>query len=443
MSRQVIPFNLADAFQAARFAQEQSIARQRQEEGALRIQQMEQAINQARDAEDRARLLPEAFQAVEERGDAGLLNALDPDYAIRQRMALDQAKTLGQQRKARREEIGVEKDELDVQNAQADVQLRNARIIENGARVALRNAGALPAVRQQIQQLTGFTLPEDPRELETVVAQAQSFSAESPEISGKMRVFREAQQNPEFAVELRRQEEQRLKEKRAGRTTVNVDARERSELTGGTKTDLQKQSIELRRTQRLLNQINEFNPERFLTLSGRTGTGVGKLMAGVSPEFLRGAAESVGLQGDDAVNFVSDARKFKSAVERYFTAAKVAATGAAASVREIERLEQGVLSGNLDPVSFQAALEDAMAEVEFAQGQVNDALRNEGIDVGDRSPQRRGGAAGQSTPSGPPNISAAQSRVRELQTRNTPIEEIQKIISAEFPDVAAQFGGRR
>ncbi|MEM6533922.1 MAG: hypothetical protein AAF654_14975 [Myxococcota bacterium] len=223
MTRQVIPFSLADAFQAARFAQERKIMQQREREGALRIQQMNEQLGQMQrqsDASDIQALLPEAVASAG-RGDGQLLSTLQNNASFpmaQQQIAMQQAEQRKAQFEAEKEQIGAASQRNEVLQQRAHMTrgfVREAqRAIERGDGNAFEN------LRANARQALGIELPANPVELLGLEQEANAVQIEAPEMSADMRRFQEAQNNPAFAAELRRQEEQQLRRARAGGVQV-------------------------------------------------------------------------------------------------------------------------------------------------------------------------------------------------------------------------------
>lgn len=452
MNRQVMPFSLADAFQAARFAQERKLMQQRQREGELRLQQMNESLAQMRqqsDATDIQRLLPEAVAAAQgtdiRPGDDRLLQQLQSNAAFgdaRSQMAMQQA----EQEKAR---FAAEKEQLGAASQRNEVLEQHAQMTVGFANAALDAVNAGDGARferiHSSAQRAGIQLPANPTELLDLAQTAGAVRTEAPEMSADMRRFQEAQRNPAFAAELQRQEQQRLRERQAGATRVDIrnDVRgERSEATGTIKTQLQDTILAMRDADAEFGLIEEMKPPRFLGMKNRAYISAIRTAARTGSETaLNAAAAITGVSPEQARQDIADAREFDGRLMTMFNSYRVAVTGAGGSEKEMDDIRRSYLNGELSAPEFMREIKVQRDRAMRRINTRNDALRD-GFDVSaPPERQRRGGAAGQSVPA--PSISAAQQRVRELQTAGTPIEEIQRVLRSEFPDVAKQFGGRR
>lgn len=164
---------------------------------------------------------------------------------------------------------------------------------------------------------------------------------------------------------------------RSSNVTVSVGANGQPTasmpLTVAEQTSTQNQLTNIRDTLYQIDQLEKLgSPSQFLGIIPRAGNAWRSGKAMVAPSWM----------SKEEVDQLQKARQFSEINEGIFNAYRKVITGAGASEKELEQLRSTIMNTNLDPMSYQAALDRLKVFGRRAEYVYSKMLR-EGIDVSD------------------------------------------------------------
>ena len=160
-------------------------------------------------------------------------------------------------------------------------------------------------------------------------------------------------------------------------------AAEVSKLQGGatslapaTKTLLQKDYYSnakvLQKMQSVSENFKEEEIQELLTAGGKFKTGI----AGLADWVGAGASKLPGLEGKTASEWVNSAGKLKGPIFLVFQDFRTKITGAAAANQELDRLEKGIINGNMNPEQFKTAFNNIIRIASEENKMIQTSLEN-------------------------------------------------------------------